>query len=95
MFVSTLLIIYSIDNEADEEKIRDKLQKETHEDGSAVYSIATCASLLIFYAFAMQCMSTFAITYKETKRWRWAFFQLAYTNVLAYLGAWGVYELLR
>ena len=62
---------------------------------AALYTPALAFSLLIFYAFAMQCMSTLATTYRETKSWKYPFIQLFYMTALAYLSAWGVYNLMQ
>jgi ferrous iron transport protein B len=63
------------------------------DDGTPVYTLATGLSLLIFYAFAMQCMSTLAIVKRETRSWKYPIIQFAYMGALAYLGAWAMYAL--
>ena len=57
-------------------------------DGSPIYTLAAGASLMVFFAFAMQCMSTLAVVKRETRSWKWPLLQLGYMGVLAYLGAW-------
>ncbi|MES2731233.1 MAG: ferrous iron transporter B, partial [Bacteroidota bacterium] len=63
--------------------------------GKPMYTPALAFSLLIFYAFAMQCMSTLAVVYRETQSWRWPLIQLVYMTGLAYLSAFFVYNLLK
>lgn len=95
VFVGTMATIYSIGNTEDEVTIKTRMQNEVNvETGRPRYDMATGWSLLIFYAFAMQCMSTLAIVQKETRSWKWPFFQLVYMSGLAYLSALVVYQLL-
>ena len=93
VFVGTISTIYSIGaDDADEATIKSRLKKEKNPDtGLPVFSVATSYSLLIFYAFAMMCMSTIAVVYRETKSWKWPMIQLAYMSVLAYVSALAVY----
>lgn len=63
--------------------------------GLPVYSFATGISLMLFYAFAMQCMSTVAIVYRETKGWKWPVIQLVYMTAMAYFAALIAYQLLN
>lgn len=94
VFVGTMSTIYSIGSSDDDVALREKMKTATFEDsGAPVYSLATALSLLVFYALAMQCMSTLAIVARETGTWKWALFQFAYMSLLAYLGAWAVYNL--
>lgn len=69
------------------------MKAETFDDGTKVYSLATALSLLVFYALAMQCMSTLAVVQRETGSWKWAVFQFVFMSVLAYIAAWAVYQL--
>jgi len=95
VFVGTMATIYSIGSQDDESTIRDRLAKATHPDtGLPVYTMATSLSLLIFYVFAMQCMSTLAVVKRETKSWKWAAIQFVYMTAMAYFGSLGVYQLL-
>ena len=65
---------------------------ETYDEtGLPVYSLATSASLMVFYVFAMMCMSTIAVVYRETKGWKWPLIQMGYMMALAYLMAWITY----
>ncbi|MGZ4036111.1 MAG: hypothetical protein ACXVP4_14730, partial [Bacteroidia bacterium] len=59
------------------------------------FSLAVGFSLLIFYAFAMQCMSTLAVVYRETKNWKWPAIQFLFMGVLAYVSSFIVYQLLK
>ncbi|HEX8378069.1 MAG TPA: hypothetical protein VF602_09630, partial [Pedobacter sp.] len=63
--------------------------------GQPVFTVAVAFSLMIFYAFAMQCMSTLAVVYRETKSWKWPSIQLAYMTALAYVASFIVFNLLR
>jgi ferrous iron transport protein B len=62
-------------------------------NGKPVYSIGVVLSLMVFYAFAMQCMGTLAVVYKETKSWKWPAIQFVYMTVLAYIGSWVTFNL--
>lgn len=96
VFVGTMATIYSIgsDNE-DETQIVQRMRNEKNPDGSLVFNLATGVSLLLFYAFAMQCMSTLAIVYRETKTWKWPLIQLVLMSGFAYLCAFLAYNLLQ
>lgn len=96
VFVGTLATIYAVGGDADnEEPIREKMAAEVNPDGSRVFTTATGVSLLVFYAFAMQCASTLAITRKETNSWKWPFYQLLFMSSLAYLSSLAVYQFLK
>ena len=86
VFVGTLGTIYSVGEENFEERLVDRMRKETFADsGKPVYTFASGLSLLVFYVFAMQCMSTVAVVYRETGGWKWPLIQLFYMSGLAYL----------
>jgi len=94
VFVGTMSTIYSIGSSEDDVALRAKMKTATFDDsGAPVYTLATALSLLVFYALAMQCMSTVAVVARETGTWKWALFQFAFMSILAYLGAWAVYNL--
>lgn len=96
VFVGTMATLYSVgDDDAAEVTLREKMRQARRSDGRPVYDLATGLSLLIFYVFAMQCMSTMAIVKRETRSWKYPLIQFAYMFVLAYGGAWIVYELFR
>lgn len=93
VFVGTMATIYSIGSDSDEFAIRDKLSQERDPiTGKPVYNVATALSLLIFYVFAMQCMSTIAVVRRETRSWKWPLIQFAFMSGMAYLGSLLVYQ---
>ncbi len=94
VFVGTLATIYSVGSE-DEEKIKDRMATEVHASGKPVFTLASGMSLLLFYAFAMQCMSTLAIVKRETNSWKWPSLQLIVMSGLAYIVALVVYQLMK
>jgi ferrous iron transport protein B len=97
VFVGTMATIYSIGSvsEADTSTIQERLKAEVNpETGGPRFTPAVGFSLLVFYTFAMQCMSTIAIVYRETKGWKWPLIQLTYMTALAYLSALVVYQLI-
>jgi ferrous iron transport protein B len=95
VFVGTMATIYSVENPDNTLSIRDKMKQATWPDtGGRVYTIATVCSLLLFYAFALQCMSTIAVVKKETRSWKWPLIQLFYLTSLAYLSSFIVYNAL-
>ena len=95
VFVGTMATIYSIDDDSDVTSIRTHMAQDRNpETGALIYTGATTASLLIFYVFAMQCMSTLAIVKRETKSWKWPIIQFTMMTGLAYLGSFLVYQLL-
>lgn len=63
--------------------------------GESRYTVAVAFSLMVFYAFALQCMSTVAVVYREMKSWIWPFAQVIYMSSLAYLSSLLVYQLLK
>lgn len=96
VFVGTMATIYSIGSDTEEEtQIVQRMRNEKKPDGSYVYNLATGVSLLLFYAFAMQCMSTLAVVYRETKTWKWPIIQLIVMSGFAYLTAFLAYQLLK
>ncbi|MFT6937054.1 MAG: ferrous iron transport protein B, partial [Saprospiraceae bacterium] len=94
VFVGTMATIYSIGSVQDELSIRDKMAKETRANGKPVYDFATALSLLLFYVFAMQCMSTLAVVKRETNSWKWPTIQFFFMSALAYLSSLLAYQLL-
>lgn len=92
VFVGTMATIYSIAGE-DELTLKEKMANDKRADGTPFYTMAMGMSLLMFYAFAMQCMSTFAVVYRETKSWKWPVIQTVYLTVLAWCSSWLVYQL--
>ena len=95
VFVGTLATIYSVGNNNDESTIKNKMAAEIKPDGSKIFNFATGVSLLLFYAFAMQCISTLAIVKKETNSWKWPIIQLVFMSGFAYLIALTAYQILK
>jgi ferrous iron transport protein B len=96
--VSTLAVVYGVgDNlvKKHPESLYDSLRRARRSDGTRVFTIATCASLLVFYVLAMQCLSTQVITRQETNSLKWPIFQLVYMTVLAYATSLIVFQALR
>jgi ferrous iron transport protein B len=93
VFVGTIATIYSVEAEdGNLDTVREKLMSAKNANtGEATFTLAVSLSLMIFYAFAMQCMSTIAIVYRETKSWKWPTIQFVFMTVLAYVSAWAVY----
>jgi ferrous iron transport protein B len=97
VFVGTMATIYSIGSVSDSDTatIQERMAAEINpETGRPRFTPAVGFSLLVFYTFAMQCMSTIAVVYRETKGWKWPLIQLAYMTVLAYASAFVVFQLL-
>ena len=97
VFVGTMATIYSVEGDADKlESVQQKMHSATNPDtGKPVFTLAVAFSLMMFYAFAMQCASTVAVVYRETKDWRWPAAQFAYMTALAYTASFIVYNLLK
>lgn len=96
VFVGTMATIYSISGDfEDVPTVKERLIKEKNpETGGAMFTPAVSYSLLIFYVFAMMCMSTIAVVQRETHGWKWPLIQLAYLMVLAYVSAFVVYQVM-
>ena len=100
VFVGTLATIYSLGSDLDTEEeegehtILEKMRNETRPDGSPIFTLATGTSLLLFYAFAMQCLSTIVVVRRETNSWKWAAIQWSFMTGIAYLCAMLAYQLL-
>ncbi|MFD2033875.1 ferrous iron transport protein B [Belliella marina] len=96
VFVGTLATIYSVGQESEDEvTLREKMANEVWVDtGEKVFDIPTGISLMVFYAFAMQCMSTIAVVRRETKSWKWPIYQTVVMTGFAYLAALITYQIL-
>lgn len=95
VFVSTIATIYSLGSTDESSTIKDRLKDEVNpETGGPRFTPAVGFSLLVFYTFAMQCMSTLAVVKRETKGWKWPLVQLVYMTGLAYTSALIVYQVL-
>lgn len=101
VFVGTMAILYGLDEELDpeseegERQILSKMRADTKPNGEKVFSLATGVSLLVFYAFAMQCIATIATVYRETRSWQWTLGQLVGMSGLAYILAFLVNQILK
>jgi ferrous iron transport protein B len=93
VFVGTMSTIYSVGQDADLGTVQQKLANEKDANGQPFFTPVRALSLLVFYVFAMQCMSTLAVTYRETKSWRWPLGQLVYMTGLAYASSLFVWQL--
>ena len=93
VFVGTLSTIYSVESDA-EQTIKNRMASELRTDGKPLFNLASGISLMLFYAFAMQCMSTLAIVKKETNSWKWPMIQLFGMSILAYVIAFSTYQIL-
>ena len=99
-FVGTMATLYGledVDTESEEGELRimDKMRKDTKPNGEKVFSFATGLSVLMFYAFAMQCISTIAIVYKETRSMKWTLVQMFGMTGIAYLVSFLVYQIFK
>lgn len=96
-FVGTMATIYSVENgEEQVGTIRSKMKDAKNLDtGLPIFTFATGFSLMLFYAFAMQCMSTVAVVYRETKSAKWPVIQLVYMTTMAYVASLIAYQLLK
>jgi len=96
VFIGTMATIYSIGSIDDEGSIRDRMAREKDPiTGQPIYTFATSLSLLIFYVFAMMCMSTLAVVKRETNSWKWPIIQFFFMTGLAYLSSLLVYQLFK
>lgn len=95
VFVGTMSTLYSLEDDAPEVKVIDKMRRDVKPDGEKVFSFATGVSVLLFYAFAMQCVSTLAVVYRETKSWKWTGLQVAMMTGLAYFVSMIAYQILK
>jgi ferrous iron transport protein B len=91
VFVSTMAIIYRVDAEASD-SIVSAFRSARRADGSPLFTPLTCLSVLMFFVFALQCVSTIAVVRRETRSWRWPLFQFAYMFAFAWGVAFAVYQ---
>ena len=96
VFVGTMATLYSAQGDGSRtESVRDKMAEARNPDtGELVFTLPVAFSLMIFYAYAMQCMSTLAVVYRETKSWKWPLIQLVYMTAMAYVASFLVYQFL-
>ena len=93
VFVGTMSTLYSVGSD-DEKKLSEKLALQKRADGSPMYTPGVSMALLLFYVFALQCMSTLAVVKKETESWKIPLMQFIFMGALAYLSAWLAYTLI-
>lgn len=92
VFVGTMSTIYSLGENQDESRLHDKLASVKREDGSAFFDHKTALSLILFYAFALQCMSTMAVMKRETGGWKFPILQFITFGLMAYISSLIVYQ---
>ena len=97
VFVGTMATIYSVGEDGKNQKnVRQKMADDINPyTGKPVYTIVVGFSLMLFYAFAMQCMSTVAVVFRETGSWKWPIIQIVYMSALAYFSSMLVYQLFK
>ena len=98
-FVGTISTLYGlevdVESEEGEQTLMEKMRNDVKPNGEKVFSFATGISILMFYAFAMQCISTIAIVYKETRSLKWTLVQLFGMSGLAYIVSFLTYQILK
>ena len=95
VFVGTMAIVYNVEGDAKAEaatSLRDIMRAERRADGTPVFTSRVCVSLLVFYALALQCLSTIVIVRRETNSWRWPLIQIVLLTSLAWLGSFAVFQ---
>lgn len=95
VFVGTMSTLYSLNDDAEEVKVIDKMRHDIKPNGEKVFSFATGLSILMYYAFAMQCISTIAVVYRETKSRKWTLIQMLAMTGLAYVASFMVYQIFK
>jgi ferrous iron transport protein B len=96
VFIGTISTLYSVGKDANNATIQEKLRNEINpETKQPVFTMPVALSLIIFYLFAMQCMSTLAVVYKETKSWKYPLLQFTYMSILAYISSFIVYQFFK
>ncbi len=95
VFVGTMATLYSVGDADNELLLKEKMKAAVRPDGKPVFNLASGLSLMIFYVFAMQCMSTLAVVKRETRTWKWPIIQLIYMTGLAYIMSWIFYQLFK
>lgn len=96
VFVSTMGIVFDVGSDGDDTKpLREALRSAKKRDGSPLMTRLTGASLMVFFVFACQCMSTIAVVRRESGSWKWPLFMFAYMTCLAYFASLLVYQVGR
>lgn len=91
VFVGTMATLFSVGDNRDDALLNEKMKAAVRSNGTPLFTLATGLSLMTFYVFAMQCMSTLAVVKRETKSWKWPMIQLLYMTGLAWVLSWMVY----
>lgn len=91
VFVGTLATIFSVGSE-NMDTIKEKMSYQRKPNGQLLFNLPTGVSLMVFYAFALQCVSTIAIVKKETNSWKWPAIQFIFMTIIAYISAYIVYR---
>ena len=95
VFVGTMATIYSVGDPDNDNSIREKMSSQVNQiTGKKQYGLATGLSLMVFYAFALQCMSTVAVVRRETRSWKWPLAQFLFMGAMAYVASLITYQLL-
>ncbi len=92
VFVSTLAVLFSGQDDVEDQGILTRITEAKRDDGSRLLTTATAASLLVFFVLAMQCLPTLPVTRRETGHWGWAFLQLGYMSAVAYVAGLIIYQ---
>jgi ferrous iron transport protein B len=92
VIISTLSTLYNVSSDEGSTSLITAMRNDRHPDGKRVFTPLVALSLMVFFAYAAQCMATFAIVKKETNSWRWPVFMVVYLTVLAYVSALAVYQ---
>ncbi|MBS1919798.1 MAG: ferrous iron transport protein B [Bacteroidetes bacterium] len=96
VFVGTMATLYSVgDEDQGSLLLKEKMKDATRPDGTPVFNLASGLSLMIFYVFAMQCMSTLAVVKRETRSWKWPIIQFIYMTLLAYIMSLLVFQIFK
>jgi ferrous iron transport protein B len=99
VFVSTMSVVYNVgefeDSEAGNASLAGVMKNERRPDGTPVYTALTGITLMVFYVFAMQCVSTIAVVRRETNSWKWPIFQTVYMTAMAWVLAFLTYQIGR
>lgn len=95
VFVGTMATLYSVGDSDNELLLKEKMKAAVRPNGKPVFNLASGLSLMIFYVFAMQCMSTLAVVKRETRTWKWPIIQLIYMTGLAYVMSWIAYQIFK
>ena len=93
VFVSTLSVVYNVGGDSENTaSLAEVMKSERRDDGRKTYTPLTGLTLMVFYVFAMQCVSTVAVVRRETNSWKWPLFQTVYMTSLAWILAFLTYQ---